>query len=249
MDTKKVVGAVVRLVTLVGVLVVFVGLPLTQTQFHYERQYPAGETRNVDLRIDFETTPTTITIRFVDDPALMYSIDVEQYESGLHHSLIYQDEFDSSLRVSIQGIGDQTSAVDITLGTGTYYDIAVDGQHLAISITYNNGAVLSGQDFSTHGINHTLEFVFTEDVNFTTLGLNVRTVLYADVVLSIDLPNGMNGRLAVPSSTPFLYTSMVGWSLTTSIGSPFVYSTSSTTDPLLDFSHENPGTIGGTLRD
>ena len=86
MDTKKVVGAVVILVAVVGLVVVFVGQPTTQTSFHYERQYPTDETRKVYLEID--TQDANITITFVDDPRLMYSVDIVQYEPG-NHQLIF----------------------------------------------------------------------------------------------------------------------------------------------------------------
>jgi len=248
METKKLAGAAVVLMTVVGVLVVFVGLPAAQTQFHYEAQYPSGETRHVMLLLDdFDTTPTDISIRFVDDPTLMYSIVVTQYESGRHHSLQH-NELEERIIVEVgQTIGgSQTSSVDITLGTGTYYIISIDGDLLNVDITYDNGAVINGQDVVvTSYHNGSLDFVFTEDVNFTSSGINIRTTYDVDVLLDINLPDGMNGLLTIPMSTSFASSSMVGWGQT----SLTEISTSATTEPLLDFSHETSGTIGGFLSD
>jgi len=243
-----VVGAAVIVVAVVGVLVVFVGLPLTQTQFHYERQYPVGETRYVLLYIsDFDTTPTDISINFVDNPDLMYSIDVEQYQPGHHHSTEY-NVWDEHISIDVRQTngGSQTSSIDITLGTGTSYVIAIAGSsELYVSVEYNNGAVLGEHamlDLSC--INSTLDFVFTENVNFTTVGLSVRTQRDIDVTVDIDLPSGMNGILTHPMFTSFSGT-MVGWGQT----SLTEISTSSTSEPLLDFSHVTSGAIGGSLRD
>ncbi len=248
MNSKKVAGVAVILVAVVGVMVVFVGLPLTQTQFHYEAQYPAGETRYVLLLLDdFDTTPTDISIQFVDDPTLMYSIDVSQYEPGLHHVFQHNEREERFVVEVDQSIGgSQTSSVDITLGTGTYYAISIDGELLDIVITYDHGAILNGQEVSIEVFNNsTFEFVFNENVNFTSSGLSVRTGLLVDVLLDIDLPDGMNGVLTFSPSLTFASTLMVGWGQT---GLNEI-STSSTTEPLLDISHGGFGTIGGSLRD
>jgi hypothetical protein len=177
----------------------------------------------------------------------MYSIDLEQYLPGSHHRVSYQ-VWDTHLDVEVSQTigGSQTSSIDITLGTGTSYVIAMDGADLmAISVEYNNGAVLGENSrLALSCLNSTLDFVFTENVNFTTIGLGVRTQFEIDVTVDIDLPSGMNGMLTHPMFTTFSGT-MVGWGQKTSTE----ISTTDTSEPLLDFSHETSGVIGGSLQD
>jgi hypothetical protein len=113
-----------------------------------------------------------------------------------------------------------------------------------VIVTYDNGAVIDGQNLHLSGTNTTFEFVFTENVDFTDSGLEVRTLLDIDVVLDIDLPDGMNGLLTIPSTVSFSPSTLVGWTH----ASATTYETASTAEPLLDFSHENAGTISGSLQ-
>lgn len=240
MDTKKVVGAVVILVAVVGLVVVFMGLPATQTSFHYERQYPADETRKVYLEID--TIDTNITITFVDDPRLMYSVDVVQYEPGDHHNARYQ-ELETVIDFSIERPS-RAKSIDVVLGTGTYYDIILSGTNFNVSVVYDNGALLEGQECIVSGTG-SLYFELTEDVDFSDMGLEVSVSTHVDVDLVVDLPTGLNGRLDTRGATLGTNTAS-GWSIIAAD----TWGTPSITQPLLDILvNLAEGTVSFNLND
>ncbi len=250
METKKVVGVAVILVAVVGVLVVFVGLPASSTQFHYERAYPADETRKVNILLDVRNTNVSVT--FVDDPNLMYSVDVVQYSTGDHHHSYYQEWGDPhfSLDYHIDSLTDEgIKEVNVVLGTGTYYVIYIEGANNNASVVFDNGAVLAGQEILMSAAQGDFYFELTEDVSFTDAGLLVNSATGVNLVLDVDLPTGLNGRLEVQDGISFSPTSMVGWSLVSSgLGQPSVYTTSSTVEPLVNIEHNSLGSVNAFLR-
>jgi hypothetical protein len=244
---RRVKAIAIILVVIVSVVGVFF---ITRTTFHYERRYPSGEIRYVSLRIeDFETTPTEVRIRFIDNPSLMYSINIQQDDPGNHHMVSIQ-KFERSYSLEVQGtsFGDRTSLVDIILGTGTYYQIGIHGSLLGVTVTYDNGAIIDGNWLHLSCSNSTFDFTFTENVNFTDSGFEVRTVGEIDVVLDIDLPDGMNGYLTIPPGVSSYFPTMIGWYQETYPTGEKTIKTESIEEPLLELSHENPGAISGTLR-
>jgi hypothetical protein len=244
MDTKKVVGAVVILVAVIGVLVVFVGLPTTQTEFHYERQYPANETKYGYIDLDI-MRDTNVTITFVDDPTLMYSADVTQYTPGDHHYVYYQ-EWENRLQFAVsasEGATHRIQSIDIVLGTGIYYEIYIAGT-ADVSVVYDNGAVLGGQEFIMNAAGD-LYFEFNEDVSFTDAGMTLSTPTQTNVTLVVDLPDGLNGRFEVGISRTLGSHTFSGWS---SLGGD-VWGTASVNEPLLDIQCIGFGTVSVNLSD
>ena len=254
MDRRRSLTAAIVLIVTISMFIIFIGLPLTQTQFHYVRQNPSNETRRVEISLyDFDCTTTNVSVSFLDDPTLLYSIDVTQYYPGRYHNVYFYEgaPWDSTLLfVGINGIGEeQVASVDITLGTGTSYNLEFDG-HLNVSIAYDNGAWLRGQEVVVRCGGGKFELTFSEDVNFTDSGLDVHTGINTNLFLDIDLPDGMNGKLSIPYQTDFAYNEMVGWSLTSSgYGTPSIYSTSSISQPLLDIVHDSIGLVRARLHD
>jgi len=254
MDRRRSVAVAVVLIVSISVFIVFIGLPLTQTSFHYARQYPSSETRRVMVHLyDLDYTSTNVTVSFLDDPTLLYSIDVIQYYPGLYHLVYFYDgaPWDQTLLfVGICGNGnEQVASVAITLGTGTYYALELDGR-LNVSVNYDNGAWLRGQEVVVSCGGGRFEFTLGEDVNFTDSGLDVQTGLGTDLFLDIDLPDGMNGKLELPPAVDFAYSEMVGWSLISSgYGIPTIYSTPSIDQPLLYIDPSGYGLVRARLHD
>lgn len=227
METRKLVGAALVLVVVVGVLVVFIGLPAVQTTFHYERNYPVDETKYVY----FETNVVAnISVTFIDDPLLMYSVDVIQNTPGSQHYITHS-EHEDHLNVYLMPMEDAPAlqSVNIVLGTGTYYEIIIYGANINVSVVFDNGAVLQGQEF-VMSASGSLSFELTEDVSFLNNGLEVTVQTHVDVALVVDLPPGLNGRLETASYSTLGAHTMTGWSLIDTN----TWATPSVAQPLLD---------------
>lgn len=183
------------------------------TSFHYEREYPAGETKYVQLALD-NLRDTNVTVTFTDDPTLMYSIDVTLYKPGMTYT-IEEEELIYSWTIDLVGTG-RVKSVDVVLGTGTSYSVFVrTGISINTTITYGNGAILDNREF-LYSCNGTLQFNFGENVNFTKGGLRADIGAPAFVnrpsplSLNIDLPEGMDGRIDFRND-PITFTQMAGW--------------------------------------
>jgi hypothetical protein len=200
---------------------------------------------------DFDFTSTNVSVSFSDDPTLLYSIDVTQYYPGSYHLVYFYEgaPWDSTLLyVGICGSGnEQVASVAITLGTGTYYALELDGR-LNVSIAYDNGAWLRGQSVVVKCNGGKFELTFSENVNFTDSGLDVQTGGVTNLFMDIDLPDGMNGMIEIPIAVDFAYSEMVGWSKTSS-GDPTIYSTPSTEQPLLYIDPSGYGWVRARLHD
>ncbi|MGQ4912264.1 MAG: hypothetical protein ACP6KW_08870 [Candidatus Thorarchaeota archaeon] len=86
-----VVSMTISAIILVVVFMVYVGIPLVSTHFHYERCL--DETRAEYVSVDIEDA--NMTFRFEDYPTLLYRIKVVQYEPGWHHRAFVKDDADS----------------------------------------------------------------------------------------------------------------------------------------------------------
>jgi len=257
MESRKVVALVV-LVAVVGGLTVFVGIPAIQTEFQYERAYPTGETKHVWLRIVDFSNPVNVNVTFVDDSGLMYRIDVVQEISGVQHGLIYQEpSWDpTTISVKVVGLGEErVSTIDVVLGTGTPYDLSFEGQAMNVTVVFDNNAVISPRESDTNDFDvnaacygGVFTFVFTENVQFNNTGILVHASVATNILLAIDLPDGMNGRLECPWEPEVSFITS-GWSILSSgIGLPTIYGTGSIDEPLVDIIGSS-GYIIGYLRD
>ncbi|TFH03181.1 MAG: hypothetical protein E4H14_17045 [Candidatus Thorarchaeota archaeon] len=254
MEKQKLIASVISVTAVVGVLIVFVGIPAVQTHFHYERAYPAGETRHVWLRVWDFSEHVEVNVTFVDDPNLMYRIDVIQEIAGEQHRLIYQEPaFDPTVvTVKVIATGEErVESINIILGTGTPYDFSFDGI-MNVTMVYDNNAMISPRtgdtinegdaDIYAECYGGTFTFIMTEDVQFNNTGMKVKAGTGTNLQLAIDLPEGMNGRLECPWE-PLTYLVTDGWYLLSSgFGQSTFYGTISTSEPLLDI-------IGNSLGD
>ena len=238
MVARRTIGLAMILVVVVGVLVVFVGVPMFQTTFHYERQYPTGDTRHVYFDTDVDAD---VTVTFVDDHTLMYSIDIVQSSPGNHHIFRcnFYDEYISVLIARTESAPPQT--INVVLGTGTYYDIIIGGNSNA-SVTFDNGAVIGGQEVSMNVGGAFFEL--TEDVSFSDIGMEVSIPADDDVQIIVDLPEGLNGRLDTSGATLGTHTAS-GWSLVATD----TWGTVSILDPVIDIEVGTWGTLTFSLSD
>ncbi len=181
------------------------------TSFHYERKYPAGETKYVKMVVD-NLKDTNLTIAFIDDPLLMYSIDVVLYEPGMTYT-IEEAELPYSFTIDLVATG-RIQSITIALGTGASYQIHIpDGDNVDAVVAFGNGAMLEGRYFG-YSCSGTLNFIFGENVNITKGGLDVdigRPAREPDpLYLDIDFPDGMDGRIDF-GPDPVTFTQLAGW--------------------------------------
>ena len=209
-----VVSMAIAAMILGSVFMVYVGIPLVSTHFHYERYLDPDETRYgyIEIRVQY----ANVTVRFEDDPTLLYRIDVVQYQPGWRHR-VYNGDSANYVGIDIAGRDrwgnpERTERVDIVLGTGTHYDIYIGHWNLNVSVVYDNGVRL-GSDELRIDCTGTVYFEFTEDVSFGASGLYVHISSNANATLVVDLPPGMNGRMRMNPYSTIISQWTYGWFL------------------------------------
>ncbi|MGQ4912380.1 MAG: hypothetical protein ACP6KW_09450 [Candidatus Thorarchaeota archaeon] len=226
MEHRQLLGAGLVVVVVTALLVVLVGVPLISTHFRYERGCAPNETRVFYLNLN--VIDTNVTVSFVDDPDLLYQIDVEEYSHGASHTPTYEED-ETSMSFYINGLDSaRLEQVDVRLGTGTFCDILIWGSNINASVVFGNRAKLDGQTcaFISDG---RVRFEFSEDVSFSNSSIDVVVNGADDATVVVDLPLGMNGRMNVKPSATIVSQSASGWFLVNST----VWATSSTDTPLL----------------
>ncbi len=192
-----------------------------------------------------------VDVSFVNDTTLMYSVDVILTDAGLVSSSFYIDRMDDAgateIWVWMDGqFSGGVKSLTVVLGTGTPYDIFLaQCENTTMTVTYDNGAIIGGRRMSFKSTGH-ITFILEEDVTFGTQGLEVMigsTVLTDrpdTVVLSVDLPSEMRGKLWVFDED---HASVSGWPYR---GLGVWSSDPSYSEPLLDFA-VYATSVGATL--
>ena len=209
--TPRVKAAAVMVVVVSGLAVgLLVVLPLPSLLHHYEVQVQEGQTSfNVFLG-DLEDTNLSIT--FVDDPSLLYTMDIALYEPATPaEAYTYHPirGYDTLLKAKVR-----IRSLNITLGTGVAYYIDVGGINLDSTIIFDNGANMTWWPL-TYAATGRLDLVLTENITLTSDiylsvggrdGFNYMTSLHLDV----DLPPSVRGSLSF-SDASIAFTENVGW--------------------------------------
>jgi hypothetical protein len=160
---------------------------------------------------------TNISVSFVNDSTLLYSIDIVLYEPSSAWSAIevYRP------RASTFGLNAlaRVRSVDIVLGTGIPYSVYIAGVNLNTSAVYDNGALLghsSVQYAFTYDATGILSLEFTEDVQIADAQFAADVqIARSDVVnLIIDLPDGLDGNVRIHPDTNYYTYQLDGWSFT-----------------------------------
>lgn len=224
MNSKLVAGVmIVFLVTgLVGVLLVWD--PFPRTYFHIEKQ-DLYESSYFTLRLS-GLEDTNLTISFVDDNSLFYSIDAAPYQSTSAGNAFIMSGV-GGLLLHFEALVRMRS-INVTLSTGFYCSFEVLGSNLNSSIVYDNGALVDGSVI--YQATGNLSFVVTENVTLRNHlvfsgPVNVSAPL-STLYLDIDLPDGIGGFLRPGGPITFLENE--GWILSeynnyvTVAGSPVV---------------------------
>ena len=199
LNRKTLALVVVVVVVTTGTGIFLVVDPYSDT-FHLENRFPVDRpitASYVQLGL-INLEDTNLSISFVNDTSLVYTMDIHLYVPTLMSSAFqltlenYTGFIYATLTAAVP-----IRSLKITLGTGKPYLLnIVHGVNLNSTVTYSNGAVL-GSEFGYEATG-SFRFIFLEDVNFTLGGFEARigpTKPYPDMVyVYVDLPPMLNGK-------------------------------------------------------
>ena len=210
MNTKAVAGVVIAVVV-IGVTGVLVFLnPAPVTLFHIEDQLPEDLTLVSLFFVDVEDT--NLSISFVDDDTLFYSMDIALYEPTTAQNAFRTRWWAVSAVFRFDALT-RIRSLNVTLGTGVQYSFGVWGDNLNSLISYDNGAQV-GDDIRYEASGEFL-LRLTEDVTMNTnvsihaRGTGLSSMLHA-LYLDINLKTGVGGVLHI-GSIPISFVDRVGW--------------------------------------
>ena len=249
-----VAGIVIAAVLCVSAFAAVTLFSSPSTTLHYERDYTGN--KPVSLIIG-GLEDCVLTLGYEDNEDLMYRIDVELYDASED---IYFEYWGYTLQYQIEinganyGTTTRARTMNITLGTGHPYSIILggdDSRNVTGNIVFDNNATLGGGEFS-YFYPGSLNLVFTENVDYSQGGLEMRIGLFnyeiASVNMYIDLPDGMDGSASFRSDS--ISVSATGWTMWKETVSPpeiFYRTAESPTKPLLDIDTVYGDSISATL--
>ncbi|MEE8181990.1 MAG: hypothetical protein V3T87_01610, partial [Candidatus Thorarchaeota archaeon] len=176
MNKRKVLLALIIVAVLSSALFVVVFYPYG-TEFHFEEQIPEGENRAVVIRFSW-LKDCSVDVSFVNDTALLYSVDVILVDAGFVSSSFHIDKMGSAgaTEVWIWMGGERDGnirSLSVVLGTGTPYDVFLGQcENVTMTVTYDNGAIIGGRSMSFVSTGH-ITFILEENVTFGNYGLEV----------------------------------------------------------------------------
>jgi len=218
----------------------------SQTTLHYERRYTGD--KPVFLGIS-GLEDCVLTLGYEDNEDLMYHIDIELYDTSEVAYFEYRGTGSGTYQHFVEinrenhcGHTSRARTMNITLGTGHSYHILLGDSgfsgNVTTNIVFDNNATHGGEEFA-YLFSGSLNLVFTENVNYSQGGLEMRIGLpnyeIPSVSMYINLPDGMDGRASFLSDSMSI--SATGWTMwkETVIPPERYYRTAvSPTKPLLD---------------
>jgi hypothetical protein len=220
--------AVVLALIIVGAGTILFLSPRSSTSFHFEDVYPEGDRYPVYLWLT-DIQDCALNLSFVDNSDLLYQIDVELYDSQPAPSAfdLTIEDFrvqSSWIEVSFHALLSFKS-LQITLGSGVPYMIVVTGSDVNATFVYDNNAIGSGASIDYSITGSFVSLSLTEDMVFSTTGMEVSISEPDYAYLSLDLPDGVNGLATFRE--PLSIHSNNGWSYR----STFIDRVSYATDP------------------
>ena len=231
---NKVLGLGLVVVAIVGVLGVPFVMKTTSSTYQHEEYLPELNSRNTRVFLS-DLEDANITVTFTNEPDLWFRMSVTQYTSRVRHRIeTYTDSSSSTLTMELTSVI-RIKSINLELGTDVVHSIQISGENLNTLVVVDNGAKISESFFHYYSTG-ILQFIMTENVNFTTRGMKVETgwafypyISYSwpqeQVILDINLPTGLNGNLFAPNTTfienDWIYHGQNQWS-TASINEPLL---------------------------
>lgn len=242
---KKIASAGVTALILMGVLFLYYnGFPTKS--FHWELMVSQDNAPTDAWVILSELHDCILNVSFVDDPDLIYSMDVELSESAyasaaFEHTVSYDWGADHP-RIIFQGAIIQEAMtrvlvdeVKLVLGSAVPYSIGVSGENVTSTFNFGNNMIGSDSYVYYRSSGPYLTMVLTEDMVFSVTGMEVSISgahVPDNVYIDVDLVDGVNGVVRFDGSL-YLHEN-IGWTEETDYSSYTTYSTDpSKPEPLL----------------
>ena len=206
MDRKLVALGVACVVSVSGVSVFLLVNPYG-TIFHFELRDKGTAVGSGVVQFTLgNLQDSKLSISFVNDTSLLYSLDVVLNSAAFMNSVFAFQEHPSTPDYKILDFeaSAATRSVNLVLGTAKAYFLTVTGTNLTSTVKYGNGSMLTAKaadwvDPSTlwYDASGTFRFEFHNDVNFTTRGLDLQVGFHGDkpdsVNVNVVLPQGLHG--------------------------------------------------------
>lgn len=223
-----------------SVFLVFLSIPRTRLIYHHEKQY-VNTDNPIVLEID-SIADCNVTIRFADDPSLMYSIDIGVYEHSMEKQ--YELEVTNSglfWNISISGhsnVNYRLRSINVTLGSIPLSEITIGGSsecsNVFSNVKYGDNVLLSGSRF-VHDIEDSILLLYVYNgSNIDFGGLEANVIARSSTTYTF-LPNGINGIFEYFSS-PSTSVVGVGWDLISQTSNHTIYETPEVDDPVCKIS-------------
>jgi len=224
--------AVVLVLIILGTGSFLILFPRSSNSYHFEEQIPEGDVYRYSIWLK-DIRDCTLNVSFIDDPDLLYNLDIGLYESHPEDSAfdlsitdyggtyrIYQVSFEGKVRIR---------TIQLILGSGVPYEIVVSGSDVNSTFVYSNNAVGSDASLYYSATGSNVNLIFTENMSFNESGMEITVGSDAQtdyVNLYVDLPDGIYGGATFRE--PLYLQSNTGWAFR----SQFIDSVTYSTDPL-----------------
>lgn len=213
MNRRAIAVVLALLVVAAGTVILL--LPRSASSFHLEAEY-SGD--GIDPIFFWLTglQDCSLNVSFIDDPDLMYEIDVELYESQPAPSA-FDLSVDQFLDIRFEGIL-SIKSLQVTLGSGVSYMIRVSSfcSNVNATFIYANNVIGSAASLHYSATGSFISLTFTEEMVFSDIGMEVSVGAAGEpdlAYLHTDLADGVNGKatfrepLSIHSNTGWVYRS------------------------------------------
>ena len=221
----------VLVLIVVGAGTALLFIPQSSDSFRLEGMHPDGVKESAYLWLA-NLQDCALNISFVDDPELLYIIDVELYEpspasSAFEMTVNDYREQSGWMDIRFNGIL-SIKSLQVVLGSGVPYEIVVpsSGSNVNATLIYGNNVLGSGASLHYSATGSIANLIFTEDMVFSETGMEVGLGGADYVYFHMDLADGLNGKATFRE--PLFIHSNTGWTFRSQFFDQVTYST----DPL-----------------
>ena len=221
---RRILAIGIGMLVLVSGVIVYSMMPTpllipAKTQYHYERNLTSTDPRTTLVRL-FEVADSEILISFINDPELLYSVDIEFSEPmshwedftwlDAHQPPANLDEFNFigintgaliNGHIMLPDLSDvPVKSINLTLGISSSYEIQVKGKNMTTTVRYDNGARLNESELQYHDLANEGGDVFiymASDVNLTSCSVDIDISGVNRAFLDIRNPEPLGGIIDV----------------------------------------------------
>jgi hypothetical protein len=241
---KKTSAAVLVVIIIVGIGSLVYFLQPRQTQFTFREDYPTGSTKVVSLDIE-NIKDCELCIDVLDDPGLLYDIEIELYTPGTPFSVELEEQASAyGIRINTDLVTpSRIKKIDILLGSGHQTDIDCgeltqeECTNVNTTVNLHNNIALSNSH-KYYFIGH-MDLTINEDVVIGPTGGFIAAISHhsyygpraGSLNCIVELAPGVNGKADFNSTSRDV--TLVGWSLDIQDGDRYSYLSGAVASPLI----------------